>query len=91
MKNKNQNVATKLKNVIGEYMISNYFKEHFKERKISQNEIEKKTGISQSKISLALSDKRKLSAEELLKIAIAFDIDLNKIKEIIQSPNKNDF
>lgn len=72
-------------------MISNYLKEYFKERKISQNEIEERTGISQSKVSLALNNKRKLSAEELLKIAIAFDIDLNKIKEIIQSPNKNDF
>lgn len=72
-------------------MISNYLKKYFKEKKISQNEIEKRTGISQSKISLALNNKRKLSAEELLKIAIAFDIDLNKIKEIIWSPNKNDF
>lgn len=72
-------------------MISNYLKEYFKERKISQYEIEKRTGISQSKISLALNNKRKLSAEELLKIAIVFDVDLNKIKEIIQSPNKNDF
>ena len=63
-------------------MISNYLKEYFKKRKISQYEIEKRTGISQSKISLALNNKRKLSAEELLKIAIKFDIDLNKIKDI---------
>lgn len=72
-------------------MISNYLKKYFNERKISQYEIEKRTGIRQSKISLALNNKRKLTAEELIKIAIAFDIDLNKIKEIIQSPNKNDF
>lgn len=64
-------------------MISNYLKKYFKERKISQYEIKERTGINQSKISLALNNKRKLSAEELLKIAIAFDIDLNKIKEII--------
>ena len=72
-------------------MISNYLKKYFNERKINQYEIEKRTGIRQCKISLALNNKRKLSAEELLKIAIAFDIDLNKIKEIIQSSNKNDF
>lgn len=72
-------------------MISNYLKKYFNERKISQYEIEKRTGIRQSKISLALNNKRKLTAEELIIIVIAFDIDLNKIKEIIQSPNKNDF
>ena len=72
-------------------MISNYLKRYFNERKISQYEIEKRTGIKQSKISLVLNNKRKLTAEELIIIVIAFDIDLNKIKEIIQSPNKNDF
>lgn len=68
-------------------MISNYLKEYFNKKNISQYEIEKETGISQSKISLSLNNNRKLTAEELFKIAIAFDIDLNKIKEIIQSPN----
>ena len=61
-------------------MINNYLKKYFTEKNISQIEIEKKTGISQSKISLMLNDKRKLSAEELILIAVQFDIDLNKIK-----------
>lgn len=63
-------------------MISNYLKEYFKERKISQYEIERRTGISQSKVNLSLNGKRKLTADELINIAIAFDINLNKIKEI---------
>ncbi len=63
-------------------MLSNYLKKYFKERKISQYEIERKTGIKQSKINLSLNSKRKLTAEELILIAIKFDIDLNKIKEI---------
>ena len=50
-------------------MISNYLKEYFKEKNISQYEVERKTGISQSKINLSLNGKRKLTA--------------NKIKEII--------
>lgn len=62
-------------------MINNYLKKYFTEKNISQIEIEKKTGISQSKISLMLNDKRKLSAEELILIAVQFDIDLNKIKK----------
>lgn len=62
-------------------MITNYLKEYFKNKKISQYEIEKKTGISQSKLSLTLNNKRKLTAEELIIIAKKFDIDLNKIKE----------
>lgn len=68
-------------------MISNYLKQYFKENKITQQEIENKTGISQSKINLSLNGKRKLTAKELINIAIAFNLDLNKIKEIIQSPN----
>ncbi len=68
-------------------MLSNYLKEYFKKKKISQQEIERKTGISQSKVNLSLNNKRKLTAEELLCLANEFDIDLNKIKEIIQSPN----
>ena len=66
-------------------MISSYLKEYFNENKISQYEIERKTGISQSKINLSLNNKRKLTADELLLISIKFDIDLKKIKEIIQS------
>lgn len=62
-------------------MISNYLNEYFKSHNISQQEIEKKTGISQCKISLVLNNKRKLSAEELLKIAIEFDINLEKLKK----------
>ena len=37
-------------------MIANYLKDYFKNKKISQYEIEKRTGISQSKISLSLND-----------------------------------
>ena len=69
--------------VKGEYMISNYLKEYFKERNISQYEIERRTKIDRSKVNLSFNGKRKLTAEELIKIAIAFDLDLNKIKEII--------
>lgn len=69
-------------------MVSNYLKEYFKERKISQFEIEERTGINQSKICLSLNGKRKITADELILIAIKFDLDLNKIKEIIKSSNK---
>lgn len=70
-------------------MISNYLKEYFKEKNISQYEVEEKTGISQSKISLMLNNKRKLTAEELIKIAIVYDINLNEIKEIKTSNQTN--
>lgn len=63
-------------------MVSKYLKVYFKENKISQYEVERKTYISQSKINLSLNGKRKITADELIKIAIAFNIDLNKIKEI---------
>jgi len=63
-------------------MITNYLKEYFNHKNISQYEIQNKTGIKQSKISLIFNNKRKLTAEELIKIAKSFDIDLNKIKEI---------
>lgn len=63
-------------------MISNYLKEYFKERKISQYEVERKTGIARSKVNLSLNGKRKLTADELINIANAFNINLNKIKEI---------
>ena len=58
----------KRKRRIGENMISNYLKEYFKKNKISQYEVEKRTGISQSKINLSLNNKRKLTADELIKI-----------------------
>lgn len=63
-------------------MISNYLKEYFKANEISQYEVERRTGINHSKINLSLNNKRKLTAEELIIIAIKFDIDLNKIKDI---------
>ena len=64
-------------------MLSNYLKEYFKSKRISQYEIERRTGIEQCKINLSLNGKRKLTAEELLVIAKTFDIDLNKIKKEI--------
>ena len=70
-------------------MISNYLKEYFKSKNISQYEIEKRTGISQSKLSLALNNKRKLTADELIKIAAEFDLDLNKIKRDIKDRLEN--
>lgn len=63
-------------------MITDYLKRYFDTNDISQYEIERKTGISQSKISLILNNKRKLTADELLNIAIVFDLDLNKMKKI---------
>ena len=67
-------------------MISNYLKEYFKERNISQYDVEKSTGISQSKISLMLNNKRKLTAEELIKIGKVYDLDLNKLKNLVKWP-----
>ncbi|MDV3427052.1 MAG: helix-turn-helix domain-containing protein [Bacillota bacterium] len=63
-------------------MISNYLKEYFKERKITHEEIERKTGIARSKITLSFNNKRNLTAEELIMIAIKFNLDLNKIKKL---------
>jgi transcriptional regulator with XRE-family HTH domain len=62
----------------------NFLKRYFAENLITQQEIESKTGISQSKISLTLNNKRKLTAEELLKIAISFDINLEELKKDIK-------
>lgn len=64
-------------------MISNYLKEYFKKNKITQYEIERRTGISQSKVNLSLNGKRKITVEELIKMSIEFDFDLNKLKELI--------
>ena len=55
-------------------MISNYLKEYFKKEKISHYEISNKIGISQSKVNLSLNGKRKLTAEELIKIAIVYNL-----------------
>lgn len=63
-------------------MISNYLKEYFKKNKISQYEIERRTGIDRSKINLSFNNKRKLTADELILIAIKFDMDLDKIKRL---------
>ena len=63
-------------------MITNYLKEYFKSKNISQYEIERRTGILRSKINLSFNGKRKLTAEELITIAIKFEIDLNKLKEV---------
>lgn len=68
-------------------MISNYLKKYFKDNKISQYEIENKTGIKQCKLSLSFNGLRKLTADELITIAIEFDINLNKLKEIIRKNN----
>lgn len=62
-----------------------FLKQFFDNNLITQQDITTKTGISQSKISLILNGKRKLTAEELYKIAIAFNINLEKIKKDIKS------
>ncbi len=66
-------------------MISNYLKEYFKKNNISQYEIERRTGMDRTKINLSLNGKRKITAEELIKISIVFDIDLNQIKRLNSS------
>ncbi len=66
-------------------MISNYLKEYFNENKISQYEIATRTKIARSKINLSLNGKRKFTADELINIAILFDINLEKIKKEIKS------
>ena len=63
-------------------MISKYLKEYFKKKKISQYDIEQKTGITRYKITQSFNNKRKLTAEELILIAKSYNIDLNKLKEI---------
>ena len=50
-------------------------------KSIKQTEIIKRTNIAQSKISLVLNGKRKMTAEELLIIGKEFDLDLNSFKE----------
>lgn len=60
-------------------ILSNYFIK----KNIKQKDIQKITGLCQSKISLTFNKKRKLSAEELIKIMVAFDIDLESIKKEI--------
>lgn len=62
-------------------MISNYLKEYFKNNNVTHEEISKRTGIARSKVTLSLNGKRKFTADELINIAIQFDLDLNKIKK----------
>ena len=67
-------------------MITDYIKKYLEN--VSQSDIAKRTDLSQSKVSLILNNKRKLSADELVRIAIEFNINLESIKkEIIQSTN----
>lgn len=63
-------------------MVAKYLKEYFKSQKISQKLVSIKTGIGRSNLNLSLNNKRKLTAEELVKIAIEFDMDLNQIKRL---------
>ena len=72
-------------------MISNYLKEYFNKEKISQYDIQKKTGINQSKISLVLNGKRKLTADELMNISIVYKLDLNKIKKILSTTYQSEW
>lgn len=58
--------------------IIDFLNNHFKEKKITQKQIESMTGISQDKVSLVLNRKRKLTADELIKIIIVFDLDIKK-------------
>ncbi len=58
--------------------IIDFLNNYFKKKKITQKQIESMTGISQDKVSLVLNRKRKLTAEELVKIIIAFDLDIKK-------------
>lgn len=62
-------------------MISNYLKEYFKNKRISQYEIANKTGITRYKINMSFNGNRRLTADELILIANKFDLDLNKIKK----------
>ena len=66
-------------------VLNDYLKLYFKEKNITQKKLETETGISQYKISLILNNKRKLTAEELMNIAIAFNINLENIKKEIKS------
>ena len=62
--------------------IIDFLNNYFKEKRITQKQIESMTGISQDKVSLVLNRKRKLTADELVKIIIVFDLDLKKILSI---------
>ena len=58
--------------------IIDFLNNYFKEKRITQKQIESMTGISQDKVSLVLNRKRKLTADELVKIIIVFDLDIKK-------------
>ena len=63
--------------------INDFLNNYFKKQGISQAEVVKRIGLDQSKVSLMLNGKRKLTAEELIKIVTEFDIDLCEIKKIL--------
>ena len=63
--------------------VIDFLNNYFKENKITQKEIERLTGISQDKISLTLNKKRKLTADELIKIIVVFNINLEETKKIL--------
>lgn len=58
--------------------IIDFLNNYFKEKRITQKQIESMTGISQDKVSLILNRKRKLTADELVKITIVFNLDIKK-------------
>lgn len=58
--------------------IIDFLNNYFKEKRITQKQIESMTGISQDKVSLILNRKRKLTADELVKIIIVFNLDIKK-------------
>lgn len=73
-------------------MTNDFLKQYFDRNNINQCVIAKETGIARSKINLILNGKRKLTADELIKIAIAFNINLEQIKKEIKNATKhNDF
>jgi len=58
--------------------VVDFLNKYFNNHRITQKEIEKLTGISQDKVSLTLNKKRKLTADELVRIIIVFDLDIKK-------------
>ena len=57
--------------------VNEKIKKYLEEHGITQTFIEKKTGLSQDKVSKLLNGKRKVSAEELGLIASALNVDAN--------------
>lgn len=69
-------------------MIIDFLNIYFDKNNITQCEIERRTNIARSKVNLILNKKRRLTAEELLKISIEFDINLEEIKKEIKNAGK---